>query len=92
MKLIKDLDKFTRNDLDNLINCIEERIYFEEDREPESDGTVHDNWDDRISELNDILDLLVEANDYDDDEAFAEAIGQIREFQFSYGGLSRLNV
>lgn len=45
-------------ELMQISDCIEDRISFLEDREPESDGEVYDNWCDKLSALEDIQDLF----------------------------------
>ena len=76
-------------DKDDLIMCFEDRLDFENDREPESDGMVHDDWDDRVSDLEDIIDQLGNCDDKTD---FKKAIESIEDFQMVHGGLSRLKV
>ena len=88
-KLIKDLETFTMNDIDALTSCIQDRLDFEYDREPESDGMVYDAWSERTSDLEDIIGLLEECESETD---FKEAIEAISDFQLIHGGLSRLNV
>ena len=87
--LIKNLYTFTLEDVEDLLDCMTERMMFEELREPESDGKVHDDWDERVDELQEIIDKLEEC---ETEEDFEEAIGAIDDYQIYYGGLSRLKV
>ena len=88
-KLIKDLYSFTLNDVEDLTDCLNERMMFEQSREPESDGKVHDDWDERVDELQEIIDQLEECETEEDFEDIISAIGC---YQDIYGGLSRLKV
>ena len=87
--LIKNLHSFTLKDKEDLIVCFEDRLDFENDREPESDGMIHDDWDERVSDLEDIIDQLGSCEDEDDLKNIIEAI---EDFQIVHGGLSRLKV
>ena len=90
MKLIKDLESFTIKDIGNLITCIESRLEYEEDREPESDGAIWDDWNQRVSDLTEIINYLESSEEYPED--FGEAIVLIKLYQEVHGGLSRLTV
>ena len=87
--LIKNLHSFTMEDKDDLIICFEDRLDFENDREPESDGMVHNDWEERVSDLEDIIDQLESCEDEID---FKNIINAIEYFQMAHGGLSRLKV
>lgn len=87
--LIKNLYNFTIDDREKILKCIEDRLLFEECREPESDGMVHDEWDERVDELSEIISLLEDCETEDD---FSEAIEAIDDFQLTYKGLSRLKI
>ena len=87
--LIKDIETFTLKDKDAIIDVINKRIQFEELREPDSNGMVYDNWLDRLTELEEIADVLDES---ETEEKFFEALEMIEDFHYLYGGLSRIKV
>lgn len=87
--LIRNIDEFTINDLDALVDCFEDRYNFEQNREPESDGMVHDEWDDRVADLEEIMEALETCDDEND---FKEVIELIKDFQIIHGGLSRIKI
>lgn len=87
--LIKNLYDFTINDLDALQDTMQDRLDFEQDREPESDGMVRDNWENRVGDLEEIIDMI---DSCETEEEFQEIIDAIDSFQAEYGGLSRLKV
>ena len=85
--LIKDLASINKDDIEDLKQCLLDRITFEELREPDSDGYTHDLWEERIDELSDMYDQLDE-----DEENLEDVKDSIRDFQLTYGGLSRLKL
>ena len=87
--LIKDLHSFTMDDVEALTTCMQDRLDFEYGREPESYGMVHDDWDDRVADLEEIIGRFEDCETEDD---FDEAIELIEDFQMVHGGLSRLKV
>lgn len=70
---------------DELIKALERRQERLEEIEPDSDGETHDNWEDKCSELDD---LIQAAEEFKDD--LNEMKRQIDDYQFEYGGLKRL--
>lgn len=101
MKLLSavELVKEDYSLIDEIVDCIQNRICWYEDREPESDGEVYDAWDEKKSEFEDCLepfesaqDLInndPEANKEEIDEYLEEGCNLIFDFQATYGGLSR---
>ena len=70
---------------DELLKALEGRQEKLEEMEPDSDGETHDNWEDKSSELDD---LIQAAEEFKDD--LNEMRRQIDDYQFEYGGLKRL--
>lgn len=72
-------------------DAIEERISWLEDREPESDGAVHDEWEEKIDALDEILEEIDNV-----ENAVNDLLDDIKElisdYQLTYGGLSRLKI
>lgn len=101
MKLLNavELVKEDYSLIDEIVDCIQNRISWYEDREPESDGEVYDAWDEKKSEFEDCLEPFESAQDLinDDpnankdeiDEYLEEGCNSIFDFQATYGGLSR---
>lgn len=97
--LLKTLPEIAANDefmIMQVKSAMEDRLDFLEDREPEYDGEVHDLWDDKYSEISDIVDEL---EDYECSESAQEREAlwnsirsNIRSFQSMYGGLSRIKL
>lgn len=99
MKLLKAIEEIRCNDKDIIEDikiCLEDRLEWLEDREPEYSGEVYDMWEDKCNDLQEILDLF---EDYDDEEDMDEKANiikdicsQIKDYQYMYGGLSRLTI
>lgn len=70
---------------DELLKALEGRQEKLEEMEPDSDGETHDKWEDKCSELDD---LIQAAEEFKDD--LNEMRRQIDDYQFEYGGLKRL--
>lgn len=64
----------------NITITLDERIRFEEEREPCSYGVTYDRWDERMQDLVELKDLSEELKN------------KIDTFQIIYGGLKRLQV
>lgn len=94
---IKKIQSLSIEDWCLIQNCLENRRDWLEEREPESSGSVYDNWEmkfeewceicemceDIISQLNDNVDMS------DEIEEFADCI---LGFHYVYKGLSRLKL
>lgn len=101
MKLIqaiinREWEKNIKDFVNRLSDCLDERISWMEEREPESDGEVHNTWQDKYDELLSIYEELNEIIDADDNskmeikESVSKICDQIYTYQCVYGGLSRL--
>ena len=98
MKLLKMLSNVV-NDNDNFVSYIqrsreilEDRLDWLYDREPESDGMVHDEWQDKYDDLEEIIDMF---DDFDTDQSISkwkEIASAIISYQNMYGGLSRIEI
>lgn len=94
LKCIKQISSDDLNCLDKIKECLEYRLEWLEDREPESDGAVYDEWADKTEELNNLIDFaeaLIEKKE-ELDELIEDFQSSVSSYQKSYGGLSRLKV
>ena len=102
MKLLEvpnmDIEKVTYKNLSGVRATLEDRLDWLEDKEPESYGQVHDDWEDKYNDLQDILDELSELDDdeHDEDEKVEDkwesVLESIKSYQLYHGGLSRLHI
>lgn len=101
MKLLEatrmDIREVTYGVLYDIQSAIEDRLAWQEDREPESDGQVHDDWQDKCDDLEDILEKLQELDDEDEhdrneivDQKWKGVLDDIEYYQFNHKGLSRI--
>lgn len=93
-----DIKKVTYKNLYDVKYVVEDRLDWLEDREPESYGQTHDDWEDKYNDLQDILDELAELDDdeHNEDEKVEEkwrsVLDSIKRYQSYHGGLSRLHI
>lgn len=77
-------------------SAFEDRLDWLNDREPESDGVVYDAWEEKVNDLEDIIDLLDEAESEDDENVrkaiISNIIADVKVYQMIHGGLSRLKL
>lgn len=86
--------------IENIDMSIQERLFWLEIREPESYGMTHDVWEEKYDEFSSIAELSEEIkNSVSEDMSYVEYEElvsdlqmQIEDFQFTYGGLSRLTI
>ena len=99
---MKLLDAVKELRIDNLslmnrvYNTLENRLDWLSDREPESYGIVYDVWSEKYENLQEIIDIFEEFKDETDIEKKEDLIEEIQNgienYQFTYGGLSRLKI
>lgn len=80
-----------------VISTLEGRVNMLNVDEPQSDGQAHDKWEDKVSELEDIifnLENLVEDALTKDEivDGCIDAMVDLEFYQNDYGGVARLNV
>lgn len=98
MKLFDAIRNVSIDDTDmieRITDCIDERISWMEDREPESSGEVYDAWSEKyddLSEIKDLLDQILTPGTEDAADLLYEAVADIETFHAVHGGLSRLKV
>ena len=101
MKLLeaarRDIKEVTYGMLYDIQSAIEDRLDWLDDREPESDGQVHDDWQDKRDDMEDILDKLQVLDDEDEhdrneivDPKWKGVLDDIEYYQFNHRGLSRI--
>lgn len=101
MKLLeaarRDIKEVTYGMLYDIQSAIEDRLDWLDDREPESDGQVHDDWQDKRDDMEDILDKLQVLDDEDEhdrneivDLKWKGVLDDIEYYQFNHKGLSRI--
>lgn len=90
-KLLKMVEELSAENMDLLYeiqSSIEARLDFLDDREPESDGEVHDTWEEKRDGIEELKDQIEE-----DIETIEEMVNDLKEkfndYQTTYGGLSR---
>lgn len=94
MRLLECVKNLSYKDLallDNIYATIENRISWTEEREPEYDGVAHDEWDDKIESLNEMIECIDNIHEVID-EAVTELKDLVTDYQYTYGGLSRIIV
>lgn len=91
MKLLKMIEALSTENVGLLYeiqDSVESRMDYMEDREPESDGEVHDVWEEKRDALEELKDQIEE-----DIETIDEMVNDLKEkfndYQTTYGGLSR---
>ena len=96
LKYVQNLEKNNLDDFQTVINSIQERLDWYDEREPSSNGTVFDTWQEKRDDTENLLDELQSLyDDLDDDpENFTQdIIKQIQELINDYqqytGGLKR---
>jgi hypothetical protein len=79
--------------LDKIQLSLEMRMDWLNDREPESYGLVHDEWDEKVDDLQEIMDYVDELKEETDIEKQKELIDDIKNsadtYQVMHGGLKR---
>lgn len=101
MKLLEaakmDIKEVTYGVLYDIKDAIEDRLDWLDDREPDSDGQVHDDWEDKRDDLEDILEKLQELDDEDEhdgneivDSKWKRVLNSINRYQSWHRGLSRI--
>lgn len=103
MKLLEAVEMLSVDNINEKIihaicDCIQDRLFWLELREPESDGLVYETWEEKYEELSDILEIAENVRDeYKNksdnlEDSIDDLQSQIDEYQLLYGGLSRLKV
>lgn len=99
MNLLKILSSIPYNDagtIRKVTSTISARKRWMEDREPDSDGFKHEEWEEKCDELDQIEERLELYFDIMDDnekcEEWEEIKAMIFDYQATYGGLSRLYI
>lgn len=89
--------------IDSIMSCMNDRMIWLEEKEPESEGQTYDNWEEKKNAFEEVLDLyeeaqgLIETIETEEDkedaiEKLKEADEALTNFQYEYGGLSRLKI
>ena len=96
LKSLNLINFANESEIASVKSAMEERLDFLSDREPESDGSVHDLWDEKYSAIEEIIDYLDEyesaENDEEREEAWDSAKEAIEDYHITYGGLSRIKI
>lgn len=86
------------NKLESINDTIQDRLFWLEMREPESEGSVYDTWEEKFDEFTEIAELSQEILENIENEKFnmkeniEELQSLVDNFQIMYGGLSRLKI
>lgn len=89
MNFLKEVKKLDVNDKDGLeyfIDALEFRLETIEDMEPQCDGETYDRWEERYSDMEDIVEDLKEVETQEELNKIEE---RLKDHQFEYGGLLR---
>ena len=82
--------------INDILFALNERRTIVEINEPMSDGAYYEKWEEKLSDLDDIIEELEDALNNKDIEqkkrSLARAVGDIIFHQFTYGGLKRLTI
>ena len=98
MKLLYAIKTITRYDetiAERVRQCLEDRLDWLEMREPEYDGSIHDEWEDKRDDLEDIIEQF---NDFEDEspdgkeDIWRNIRDDIHTYQILHGSLSRLTI
>lgn len=93
---IKNVETQHRALLERIHTALELRMDWLNDREPESNGMVYDDWSEKVDDLQEILDCvesLLEETDSDTQTELIEEIQSLTDtYQAIHGGLSRLTL
>ncbi len=93
MKLLKVIKMENAIDYaEDIRLCLEDRLDWLQDREPEYYGSVYDDWQDKSDDMEAIIDMFDDMKDEHDEETFKNIVAEIESYQWTYGGLSRLIV
>lgn len=91
---VKNIDTTDQGLLESILDCVQDRLDWLEEREPESDGMVYDEWDEKHSEWEEIVETAEELAESENEKEKMELAGELREkiedFQMMYKGISRL--
>lgn len=94
LDVINNIELCDNNVVNNMIEALSERRDNVEANEPLSDGSYYNKWEEKLSELNQLIEDLEEVVDTEDLEERNKMLQQIRVdlifHQFTYGGLKRL--
>jgi hypothetical protein len=101
MKLLEaarmDIGQVTYGILYDVQSAIEDRLDWLDDREPESDGQVHDDWQDKRDDLEDIAEKMQKLDDEDEhdrneivDPEWKSVLDDIDSYHSWHKGLSRI--
>lgn len=91
-RLMKNLDKVTFADAEQLMIILTNKYDDMSFKEPIYDGETHDNWEEKIDALDEIVEKLNESIDTEDEDLFFEAVDDIEDFQLWYSGLGNLSI
>ena len=92
VRLVKTVDVLDMRDVFIISTYVNKRIDKLEDLEPDSDGQVRDDWEEKMEELVNIkeyCDILVDQMDCSAEES-DELIDLVLEYQSCYGCLKRI--
>lgn len=92
---IKNLDVENVKMINDILECLEERKNVIEDAEPMDYGYRYEKWEEKLSELDDIIndiESLINMSIKERKEKLENIKCDVIYYQFTYGGLKRLIV
>lgn len=99
MKLLDAVKSINVNDKDmieDILFCLTERLEWLEEREPESDGIVYDDWSEKHDEWDEIVEVAERLTESENEREKKDLANDLKEriesFQLVYKGISRLRI
>lgn len=96
LEVVKNIENIDNDIIDNMIYCLEDRKDTVELQEPLSDGSIYDKWEEKMSDLEDIIEDLKIVKELSSKKERNKILRRIRSslnfHQVFYGGLKRLKI
>lgn len=93
LKSLPGIDVGNTAMIDRVRQSLEDRLDWLQDREPEYDGEVHDDWEEKYDDLEGIIEMF---DDLEENEDCGEIWNDIRKeiylYQNTHRGISRLHI
>ena len=93
LKSVPGIDVSNTAMIDRVRQSLEDRLDWLQDKEPEYDGEIHDNWEEKYDDLEEIIEMF---DDLEENEDCVEIWDNIRKeiylYQNTYHGISRLHI
>ena len=91
-RLMKNIDKIQYSDAEKLMTILEEKLDSLSDQEPIYDGETHNMWEEKLDELQEIIDRIDESIYTEDELMFFDCLDELEDYQMTYAGLGNLSI